>query len=102
MPFQKVKHTHGEEVKITHKCLLCKLIVEDVYFTKGQQFVCPCCFLLLLSMVGFGDNLRVCKNGCCANEQENTDLVFNMVTILFRILGIVVVVHIWWNCHLQG
>jgi hypothetical protein len=35
MPFQKVKHIYGEEVKITHKCLLCKLIIEYVYFTRG-------------------------------------------------------------------
>ncbi len=95
MPFQKMKPIYGEEVKITHKCLLCKLIVEDVCFTRRQQFVCPYCFLLLLSMVRFGENLRVCKSGCCANEQENVNLVFNMVTILFGILGIVVVVHIW-------
>jgi hypothetical protein len=67
MPFQKVKHIYGEEVKITHKCLLWKLIVQDVCFPKGQQFVYPC-FLLLLSMVGFGENLKVCKSGCCANE----------------------------------
>jgi hypothetical protein len=46
-------------------------------------------------MVGFGENLRVCKSGCCANEQENVDLVFNMVIILFGILGMVIVIHIW-------
>jgi hypothetical protein len=46
-------------------------------------------------MVGFGKNLKVCKSGCCSNEEENVDVVFNMVTILFGILGIVVVVHIW-------
>jgi hypothetical protein len=46
-------------------------------------------------MVSFGENLKVCKSGFCANEQENVDLVFNMVTIRFGILGIIVVVHIW-------
>jgi hypothetical protein len=33
VPFQKMKHTYVEEIKITHKCLLCKLIVEDVCFS---------------------------------------------------------------------
>jgi hypothetical protein len=46
-------------------------------------------------MVSFGENLKVHKNGCCVNEQENANLVFNVVTILFGILGIVVVVHIY-------
>jgi hypothetical protein len=45
-------------------------------------------------MVSFGENLKVHKNGC-VNEQENANLVFNVVTILFGILGIIVVVHIY-------
>jgi len=46
-------------------------------------------------MVSFGENWRVHKNGCCVNEQENANLVFNMVTILFGIFGIEVVAHIY-------
>jgi hypothetical protein len=58
-------------------------------FHREQQFFGQS-FLLLLLMVGFGENLRVHFSECCANEQENADLVFGMVTILSGILGTVV------------
>jgi hypothetical protein len=58
-------------------------------FHREQQFFGQS-FLLLLLMVGFGGNLRVHFSECCANEQENVDLVFGMVTILSEILGTVV------------
>jgi hypothetical protein len=30
MPFQEMKHIYGEKIKITHKCLLCKIAIKDV------------------------------------------------------------------------
>jgi hypothetical protein len=30
MPFQEMKYLYGEKVKITHKCLLCKIVIKDV------------------------------------------------------------------------
>jgi hypothetical protein len=35
-------------------------------------------------------NWKVYRSECCANEQENADLVFGVVTILSGILGTVV------------
>ncbi len=59
-------------------------------FSQRAAVLWPQSFLLLLLMVGFGENLRVHFSECCANEQENADLVFGMVTILSGILGTVV------------
>jgi hypothetical protein len=30
MPFQEMKHIYGEKIKITHKCLLCKIAIKIV------------------------------------------------------------------------